>query len=77
MENHQIITELNGKKYLLIEVVKWRKNQKELTEDINKFECIYQGIKQVQSETLLKDWFAILKILVPEEHAFKFNKYFK
>lgn len=69
----QITCELNGIKYLMVEMQYTDKNRKWLDVIIKKHNCIYQGIKEFHKNTLFSNGFAIIKILVPEENVIAFN----
>ena len=70
MEN--LTCELNGVKYLLVEVIVIPKYEKKVLEKCTKYECIAQGIKEIN--TTGSKQYAILKILVPENNIIEFNK---
>lgn len=67
MEN--LTCELNGVKYLLVEVIVIPKYEKKILEKCTKYECIAQGIKEIN----IKTPYAVLKVLVPESNVIAFN----
>lgn len=70
---NDLIHEINGLKYLLVEFFVADKNiLKDLLQKCEKYDCIFQGVKQVK-----QGWFSsymILNILVPESNLIAFNK---
>jgi hypothetical protein len=70
----QIIYELNGKKYLLVEVVKYPATQDKIKAICYKYNCIYQGVKEINRGWLFSTAYAVEKYLVPEEHIEAFNR---
>jgi hypothetical protein len=71
MEN--ITVELNGIKYLLVEILTTSRNSNKLTDKCKKYECIYQGVKDVNTGGFWGSPHAIVKILVPEKNIIMFN----
>ena len=69
MEN--LTCELNGIKYLLVEVIMTHKQKDEILIKLEKYNCIIQGIKEIN----IKTRYAILKVLVPEINVIEFNNY--
>lgn len=69
----QFIYELNGRKYLLVEIpiIESKKDQTEAK--LKKFECIYQGIKEINRGGFFSNAYMIIKVLVPEENVQAFN----
>lgn len=66
--------ELNGKSYLLIEVlISGATNSDQLSEKIIKYNGIYQGIKKIKQGGFLRDGYCIINILVPEDKICDFN----
>jgi len=72
MEN--IIVELSGKKYLLIELPVLSSTDREIEERIKKYDGIYQGIKKLHTGGFFSRSYAIIKVLIPEENVIEFNK---
>jgi len=72
-----IIYEINNVSYLLIEVAQYDKNKNKIQECVKEYNCIYQGVKECKRESFWHYGYAILKILVPAQHAFHFNEFFK
>lgn len=68
----QILYEIDGNKYVLIEVLYTETNKAKIEKAIENHECIYQGIKEIKKSF----WggHAILKYLVPEQKLIAFNK---
>lgn len=65
---------LNNKKYLLVEMIVTEKNEANFTANLHKYDCIHQGVKQVNTGGWFSPAFIITKILVPEENMIAFNK---
>lgn len=71
MEN--IIVELNGKKYLSVELFTTTSNEKKITAKCTKYDAIYQGIKEIHRGGLWTNSYVVIKVLVPEENVIAFN----
>jgi hypothetical protein len=72
MEN--ITVELNGIKYLLVEeLIASDTDEDFFQEKLQKFECIYQGVKNIKTG-LFSGHHLIMKILVPEKNVIAYNK---
>lgn len=71
MEN--IIYELNGKKYLLVELIITGSSYKESIKNVEKYNGIYQGIKETKQGGLFSSGYVIIKVLIPEENIVAFN----
>ena len=70
----QITVELNGIKYLIVEILATSKtNEKKLKKKIKKYDGIYQGIKDVRSGGFFGSGYGILKILIPEKRVIEWN----
>lgn len=72
MSGH-IIYELFGKKHLLVEVIFTTGTTKRITAAMEKFNCIYQWVKEVHRGWFFSESYIIMKILVPEESIIGFN----
>lgn len=72
-ETQQLIHELNGKKYLLVEIPVTQKQSSLLESKLKKFNCIYQGVKEINRGGLFSNPFMVIKVLVPEENVQAFN----
>lgn len=70
----QIIYELNGKRYLLVEVFMTSATQDKIKDAFYKYGCIHQGIKEVKKDGILSSGYAIVRVLVPEEYIEAFNR---
>lgn len=70
----QLIYELNGVKYLLVELQLRDSNKEEMAKITKDFSCIFQGIKEIKQSGLLTNGYAIVKYLVPESNVIAFNK---
>jgi len=67
----QILYEIAGTKYLLVEVVLTDSTRAKLERLLTKYNCITQGVKELK-----KSWLGghtILKWLVPENNVVNFN----
>ena len=72
MEN--IVVELNGIKYLIVEILATSEtNERKLKAKIKKYNGIYQGIKEVKSGGFWGRSYGILKILIPESKIIEWN----
>ena len=69
-----VTTELNGVKYLIVEELATRKNEKRLTDKAKKHGAIYQGIKELKTGGFWSETYAILKVLVPEKNIVAYNE---
>ena len=70
-----IIHELNGKKYLLVELplTTDKDHNKKMQSCMKKFNCIAQGVKEISTGGWFSKPYVIIKILVPEENVIQFN----
>ena len=70
-----ITCKLNGKKYLLIEVLLSSNAEiKKFGTITEKHDCIYQGVSEYKSAGSFSSGSVIYKVLVPEENIIEFNK---
>lgn len=69
----EIIVELNGKRYLLVEDIAMRSNEARLKAKYKKYGCIYQGVKEINRGGFFSNPYVVAKILVPEENVIAFN----
>ncbi len=72
MEN--ITCELNGIKYLMVELLITDYNKKSKEKICTKYECIYKGIKKFERGGFFSEGHAIVTVLVPEKNVIAFNK---
>lgn len=71
----QLIYEINGKKYLLMEdTITDNTTRDNLKEKCKRLNCIPQGIKDWKPPTLWKNGRAVIKVLVPEENVMAFTE---
>ncbi len=66
--------EIAGKRYLLFKVPVTEKNSNRVERLIKKFDCINQGIEEIDRGGFWGNMIVIFNILVPEENVIKFNK---
>lgn len=71
----QLIYNINGINYVLIELPITESNQKKVQKIAEAHECIFQGVKEIK-RGLLFGGHAIIKYLVPEQKLIPFNKSF-
>ena len=69
----QLIYELNGKKYLLVEIPVTEKNSKEIDAKYKRYNGIYQGVKEFNKGGWFSDAYCIIKVLIPESQIEAFN----
>lgn len=69
----QLIYEIAGIKYLLVERQVTEQNRSKLEKIGEQYNCIWQGIKEIKQGGFLSDGFAIVRILVPENNVIAFN----
>ena len=69
----EITTELNGIKYLIVEELATRENEKKLVAKAKKYGAIYQGIKELNKGGFWSDTYAVIKVLVPEKSVVAYN----
>lgn len=69
-----MITELNGVKYLSIEVLQTVKNEYTIERLCKKYEYINQGIKEINTGGFFNLAFAVINILVPEKYVNDFSE---
>lgn len=74
--SEQITCELNGIKYLLVELPLTKKPDEKYLQELDKDGIIFQGIKQFDRGGLFTNPFLIIKVLVPENKVpeIKFSK---
>lgn len=72
--NNEILYEINGIKYVLIEIMFTSKNVKRATELCEKYDAIYQGVSKIDRGGLFSNAYAVIKVLVPEQNIIAFNK---
>ena len=71
----EITTELNGIKYLVVEMLITDKvDNNKLDNKLEKHEVIYQGIKEINSGGFWSSKYIIARLLVPEKNVVAFNK---
>lgn len=69
-----ITTELNGIKYLVVEIlVTTKTNENKITEKLKRHGAIYQGIKEINTGGFCSNAHGVFRILVPEENIIDFN----
>lgn len=71
-ENEQLIYELNGKKYLLVEVPIISGAKERVNDAIKKHGGIYQGVKKIH-QSFWSASYVITKFLIPEENVIAFS----
>ncbi len=71
----EVTVELNGIKYLIVEELATRINQKFLEEKIKAHEAIYQGIKEINQGGFWSGAYAVVKVLVPEKNIIEYNNF--
>ena len=71
MEN--ITCELNGIKYLLVEVPITESNAKKIESRCKRHECIMQGVSKIDRGGFFSSAYMIVKILVPEKNVIAWN----
>lgn len=71
MEN--LIHEINGIKYLLVEVPIISKTARKIERRCKRYGCITQGVKEVKRGGLFYDTIIVAKILVPEKNVIDFD----
>lgn len=71
--SEQLLFEINGRKYVLIEELFTSASHKKMQAKYKKYECIEQGIKEINRGGFFQTAFAIIKVLVPEENISAFN----
>lgn len=69
-----LIHEVNGKKYLLVEQLVNQNNINKVQNLCRNLKCIDIGVKEMKRATFFSSPYAIIKILVPEEHVERWNK---
>lgn len=72
-----ITCELNGIKYLLIELFVSAPERKKYEKLMKEFSGIYQGVKEINKGGLFTDGYLILKVLIPENKVVEFNKHWE
>lgn len=70
----QLIYELNGIRYLLVELPITSGNNKNTVATYTKYDGIYQGVKDIKRAGLFYSGLAIIKVLIPERNIVEFNK---
>jgi hypothetical protein len=70
----QLIHEINGIKYLLMEIMVTKNTTANKMEAAcKKYNCILQGVKEVNLGSFWKDAYAVVRVLVPENKIFEFQ----
>lgn len=69
----QILYEIAGTKYVLIELTVFPGEGKKVDKLIKDYSCVLQGISQIHRGIFTKS-FVVLNILVPENNVFEFQK---
>lgn len=69
----QIIYNLNGINYLLVEELITASNQKKKEKKLKFYDCIYQGVKEINRNSWFGSDYTIIKVLVPEKHIITYN----
>ena len=72
-ENNNMIVELNNIKYLAVEIIVNRDNEKKIRKLMKKYECIYQGVVKIDRGGFFSSALGVFRILVPENNILKFN----
>ena len=73
MEKPELIYEINGVKYLLVERMVTERNGDKLQSAIQRHQVIEQGVKQVSRGGMFSNPFAIVSLLVPFHTLIAFN----
>lgn len=73
LKMEQIIYNLNGINYLLIEELITPNNKRKMQIKFKAYDCIYQGIKEISKDSWFRSDYAIIKILVPEKNIVLYN----
>ncbi|WP_438423125.1 hypothetical protein [Aquimarina macrocephali] len=69
-----ITTELNGEKYLIVEILATRKtSEKDLLAKLKRHNAIYQGIKEINTGGFWGNAYGVFRVLVPEQNVVAFN----
>ena len=68
-----ITCELNGVKYLMVEVPIMESNAKKIEHRCKRHECIMQGVSKIDRGGFFSSTFMIVKILVPEKNVIAWN----
>lgn len=74
MNNEQIVHEISGKRYVLIELLNASRSHKEVEDMIKKLGMVYQGIKEIKPAGFWTKGYAILNYLLPEENFDLYKK---
>ena len=69
----QILYEIAGIKYLLVERQYTEENKNNLNKIAKQHNCIWQGVKEIKQDGFFSKGYAIVKILVPEDQVVAFN----
>jgi hypothetical protein len=69
----QLIYELNGKKYLLVEILITEDNHKKIDAICKQCNGIYQGIKEINRGGWFSSAYCVMKFLIPEDQIETFN----
>ena len=69
----ELTTELNGVKYLIVEEVATTENGKKLIAKAEKYQAIYQGVKELNNGGFWGDPYLIVRVLVPEKNVLAYN----
>lgn len=69
----QLIYEIAGVKYLLIERQMTDANKSKLESAAKQHNCIWQGVKELKQNGFLSHGYAIIKLLVPDNEVIAFN----
>lgn len=75
--NEQIIHEILGERYIAIDECFTFKSHSlaNYKKKISLFDCIEQGIKEINTGTWRSNWFVVVTVLVPEKNIIKYQKY--
>jgi hypothetical protein len=82
IKKDQLTCELNGIKYLLVELQFTDDNKNQLSKAVEEHECILQSVGKVERPGLMSGLFSvvseeeysIVRVLVPEKNVVEFNK---
>ena len=69
----QLIYELNGRKYLLVEIPVTESNSKKVEAKCKRHNGIYQGVKEISRGGWFSNAYFVIKILIPESQIEAFN----
>ena len=71
--NKEIVFDLNGIKYLLVDVAVTDENKEKMIDDFKKYEIDYRGLKEMKEPKLFFPGYIIMEILIPEKNIIECN----